>query len=534
VVTDGPLRRSRATEPPREATTAGERGPADASARSAADAADAAAPHGARAVRASLGAGAPLEGSVRARMETGLRTSFGGVRVHTDPHAAGLAMALGARAFAVGEHVAFAPGEYRPGTLIGDALLAHELAHTRQQAGAARVDETRGDDQALERDATHAATAALGFGGSGREGRWLRRQVGLRLQRCDRSDAELATIRDEIAPWLANPDAHADEILRALDDLNRAEALKVVNQLSALQDPSRLAMYEGGRRVLEAVVAILMRGNVVEQMRGEELQAVLDRYAAGARTPTQDEGEALSRINSAISSDTADQLQAYAERPPLHLPVQIYERGREVVGGVYYDPAMPAKPSSSGLAGQTETSHLSGTAGGSYEFFHAGYIRLGPLAATSPEVARSILRHEHMHYRLQLQRNERIVDPDLSALQEDIRVRAATAEPDEEVEILSAQFAYNYAELSDDELRANLRYLGSSLAGASTRFKERGIRRIVDFVRDDPVKQARLLRLIDAEGRADKARLSDLRAAVAALAPAPAETPAERRRRRRR
>ena len=43
---------------------------------------------------------------------------------------------LGARAVTVGEHVAFAPGEYRPGTPVGDALLAHELAHVGQQADA--------------------------------------------------------------------------------------------------------------------------------------------------------------------------------------------------------------------------------------------------------------------------------------------------------------------------------------------------------------------------------------------------------------
>ena len=37
-----------------------------------------------------------------------------------------------ARAVTRGQHVYFHPGDYRPGTSVGDALIAHELAHTRQ------------------------------------------------------------------------------------------------------------------------------------------------------------------------------------------------------------------------------------------------------------------------------------------------------------------------------------------------------------------------------------------------------------------
>jgi hypothetical protein len=59
---------------------------------------------------------------------------FSGVRIHTDAHAAASARALRARAYTVGHEIVFAPGQYAAGTLAGRRLLAHELAHVRQQS----------------------------------------------------------------------------------------------------------------------------------------------------------------------------------------------------------------------------------------------------------------------------------------------------------------------------------------------------------------------------------------------------------------
>jgi outer membrane protein OmpA-like peptidoglycan-associated protein len=60
-----------------------------------------------------------------------------GVRVHTGPAADAAARAVGARAFTVGSHLVFRRGEYQPASEAGMRLIAHEVAHTRQQAGAA-------------------------------------------------------------------------------------------------------------------------------------------------------------------------------------------------------------------------------------------------------------------------------------------------------------------------------------------------------------------------------------------------------------
>ena len=59
---------------------------------------------------------------------------FDDVRVHTDSEAAATARGIGARAFTMGNRIAFAPGEFAPETVSGRRLIAHELAHVAQQS----------------------------------------------------------------------------------------------------------------------------------------------------------------------------------------------------------------------------------------------------------------------------------------------------------------------------------------------------------------------------------------------------------------
>lgn len=84
-------------------------------------------------IRAGLGSGAPLSFDVARAMGAVLEHDVTGVRVHTDAAAGGLADSLGARAVTIGDHVAFAPGQYRPDDAGGARLLAHELTHVKQQ-----------------------------------------------------------------------------------------------------------------------------------------------------------------------------------------------------------------------------------------------------------------------------------------------------------------------------------------------------------------------------------------------------------------
>jgi hypothetical protein len=76
--------------------------------------------------------GRPLDGGAIALMEPLFGHDFSRVRVHSDTKAAQSADAVGARAYAVGRHLVFGPGEYAPATAQGRSLIAHELAHVVQ------------------------------------------------------------------------------------------------------------------------------------------------------------------------------------------------------------------------------------------------------------------------------------------------------------------------------------------------------------------------------------------------------------------
>src|SRR2546430_9992190 len=98
-------------------------------------------------------------------MEQAFGVNFSQVRVHSDATATGLSESLNARAFTVGNDIAFGAGEYRPGTLIGDALIAHELAHVVQQSGASSAStphaKSESGHDSLEEDADLSAVGAI-------------------------------------------------------------------------------------------------------------------------------------------------------------------------------------------------------------------------------------------------------------------------------------------------------------------------------------------------------------------------------------
>ena len=146
------------------------------------------------ALRARLGPGRPLEPGLRARMETAMGADFSAVRLHTDGEGAQAAGELNARAFSFADHISFAAGEFQPDTLVGDALIAHELAHLVQQRSASRTAFERedGSDTAIELDADRSAVltvARLWLGArAGVEARLEEAlpqlRSGLRLRRC--------------------------------------------------------------------------------------------------------------------------------------------------------------------------------------------------------------------------------------------------------------------------------------------------------------------------------------------------------------
>jgi len=107
------------------------------------------------ATTAAGSSGAALPAAVRAKMEDAFAFDFGAVRVHEGSEAP----AVGALAFAQGNALYFAPGQYAPDTARGQELLGHELAHVVQQAEGrvAATTQRKGvdinDDASLEHEA---------------------------------------------------------------------------------------------------------------------------------------------------------------------------------------------------------------------------------------------------------------------------------------------------------------------------------------------------------------------------------------------
>jgi hypothetical protein len=152
--------------------------------------------HDAAAVQSQLGSGHALDSRVQSQMSSAFGYDFSSVRVHTDAKAGDLSANLNARAFTIGSDIAFAGGEYQPGTLIGDALIAHELAHVVQQGGGQQtnVPLQKGTESGqLEDDADKSAIGAMVSIWTGSQkglahistNAMPRLRSGLRLQSCN-------------------------------------------------------------------------------------------------------------------------------------------------------------------------------------------------------------------------------------------------------------------------------------------------------------------------------------------------------------
>ena len=79
------------------------------------------------------GRGERLDATLRARLGPMLGFDPELAGIHQGPQVAEAASRLGAEAFTIGSDVFFASNQFRPTTLKGLGLLAHELTHVGQQ-----------------------------------------------------------------------------------------------------------------------------------------------------------------------------------------------------------------------------------------------------------------------------------------------------------------------------------------------------------------------------------------------------------------
>ncbi len=103
----------------------------------------------AQASEAVASGGAPLPADLRQYFEPRFGARLDDVRLHTGSAEGRAAQGINARAYTRGRHIAFAPGAFHPETDAGLRLIAHELAHTRQNTPdtlSRQVDEDESDE----------------------------------------------------------------------------------------------------------------------------------------------------------------------------------------------------------------------------------------------------------------------------------------------------------------------------------------------------------------------------------------------------
>jgi hypothetical protein len=200
-------------------------------------------------IQAQLSGGQSLDGGAKARMGAAFGHDFSGVRVHTGAQAAALSDDLNARAFTVGSDIAFGPGEYQPGTMIGDALIAHELAHVVQQSGNNISSPQPKSDEShhgLEEDADVAAVGAVSslwlgaqgaISGVGRNA-LPRMRSRLRLQSCVKT--KYVTNRGGDVESVGNADPSQPDLSQAVADaaIMKTEPLGLLPKLTKLAPPT--------------------------------------------------------------------------------------------------------------------------------------------------------------------------------------------------------------------------------------------------------------------------------------------------------
>ncbi|MGH2459480.1 MAG: DUF4157 domain-containing protein [Chloroflexota bacterium] len=92
------------------------------------------------------GGGSPLSDDVRSFMEPRFGTDFSDVKIHSGSDAGQMNREVQAQAFTLGQDIYMGEGKYNPGSSDGKRLLAHELTHVVQQAGAPSAQPKRTDE----------------------------------------------------------------------------------------------------------------------------------------------------------------------------------------------------------------------------------------------------------------------------------------------------------------------------------------------------------------------------------------------------
>lgn len=169
-------------------------------------------------IKALEGKGHPLPESTRTFFESHLDHDFSQVRVHTDAKAT---RAINARAFAMGQDIVFAPGQYDPHTYGGRKLLAHELVHVAQNNSQQPLTNSEVQRQAGN---NHNATPEI---------RWERENPEGRIQRVSPKHYVLWNFSVGGASLKPEFKGALNEIGKQWSRINRADTGKIVVEAHA-------------------------------------------------------------------------------------------------------------------------------------------------------------------------------------------------------------------------------------------------------------------------------------------------------------
>lgn len=101
------------------------------------------------------GSGSPLPDGLRGDLEGRFGYGLDHVRVYNSPASHAAAKSISAKAFTLGNQIAFAQGRYDPGSTDGRRLLSHEITHTLQQGyGVRRSPDETAPGAAISPDAS--------------------------------------------------------------------------------------------------------------------------------------------------------------------------------------------------------------------------------------------------------------------------------------------------------------------------------------------------------------------------------------------
>lgn len=342
-------------------------------------------------------AGRPLDSATRSAMETAFGHDFGRVRVHTDVGGGRAADELGAHAYTVGSDIYFAAGRYEPGRPAGARLLAHELAHTIHQRGAAAVQPATAIDlpgSPLELEADRAAEAVLAGRPARIRGRLAHRarqrqasgdaltrtrtipggriDVTRRLepQPCTRAaqtqprsevylDREAEAFGLRFGFCRGNTDVDVDNAIRYGNLLQQARDLAQSVPQTALSGGDPLGAIEtavrGGTITGQTTVTATVSGVLVAQVSGSTTQGLQERsyevsgllrIAPGGSWALELGGQYSHIVSDLGGTTTRIRFTPRADLGPVQLGVSVEHTQTQPGGG----PAAPATTSVSGTA----------------------------------------------------------------------------------------------------------------------------------------------------------------------------------------